>query len=417
MKTMSLFLLFALVFFSGWWSRGFFPVEFAVSPTEHGDFERTESGEHRRAQPLAEGLLAGGDLLLRDDLVAVSDQRLVALFLTQLSEHRIAEAAELISARSVDLSADDIHLLGAIVTSYVTKNGVDSYMGFPLLQALEARIASLDIHAPSAQFFGVVRQADLEPLLALANFDALSSYYQEQVSTDQLEYLGGWLLARVERNRQQQQDWSGLEAWYQALIARSSAPAELYQKLALFYFQRSRFIDSLAALDTVASYQGLSEEDQSLHKANTDAMRQSSVAAISLQRQGEHYIAQIDINGRSPAAMLIDTGASISGLDSDYVRSQGLQASGRKISLNTASGRMETDLIRLSSIDIGSTRLFDLDVAALDLGGSYQGLLGMDVLTQFEFYLDQSEAILYLRSANSSESGAIPFSESGGQGL
>ena len=73
--------------------------------------------------------------------------------------------------------------------------------------------------------------------------------------------------------------------------------------------------------------------------------------------------------------------------------------------------RQENLLVAIAEIhsrEESSYAIANLDVASIGLSGAsghsnYQGLLGMDVLGRYRFYLDQRQAILYLRSGDAEQ--------------
>lgn len=399
--------LLIFVFFVGWFSRNFFdPVKthtpglvVGVDITEKVINESKNNASVRPAQDEVDATSKSA----AENNQKTFNRSLIEPIHRLLFQNRITEASKLIRENATQFAPKDIEVLGSIFTTYALYIGLDNYQSSFELMNIEAKIASMDLHSPSAQFFDVIEQAGIDPLTALANFDELSSYYQEQVKAKQLLQLESWLISRVEGELISQKNWAALEDWYHTLIERSIEPGDLYRRLAALYYDLNRNLESLEVLDELAAYSGWNAEDEKLYQANTVAVSSDSVEAIVLQRSGEHYIATIRIDNRVNAAMLLDTGASISGLDSQFVRSQGFRNSGRKIRLSTAGGRVESDLIRLKSVVFGDNELVNLDVASIGLGSGsqnsrYQGLLGMDVLGKFEFYLDQRQAILYLRS-------------------
>ena len=65
---------------------------------------------------------------------------------------------------------------------------------------------------------------------------------------------------------------------------------------------------------------------------------------------------------------------------------------------NTANGRIRAPIYKLSSLTVGDWRVNQLEIGVLDLSGSsnINGLLGMNFLRHFQFFIDQNEALLRL---------------------
>lgn len=120
---------------------------------------------------------------------------------------------------------------------------------------------------------------------------------------------------------------------------------------------------------------------------------------IALQRFGKQFLVPVTIDGIS-ARLLLDTGASISGLTATFVeRHYSLVRNTKPIKLNTASGTVDSYLFVVNSLNIASLEFTQHLLARLpmDNANQFDGLLGVDILGRFEFVIDQEKAELYLR--------------------
>ena len=127
----------------------------------------------------------------------------------------------------------------------------------------------------------------------------------------------------------------------------------------------------------------------------------TEVAGIPLVRNGSHYLVDARL-GSQPARLLIDTGASLTMLTPDTLQrsGSGARATGRTGLFNTANGRVSAPIYRLDALSVGDWRVSDLDVGVLELGDpGIDGLLGMNFLRHFQFFIDQNEALLRLSVA------------------
>ena len=98
---------------------------------------------------------------------------------------------------------------------------------------------------------------------------------------------------------------------------------------------------------------------------------------------------------------IIDTGASVTSLtrtsfaslNSNYFEYQDSRL------FNTANGMTQGEVYEAASITLGNTRIDGVDVAVLDFAttGGVDGLLGMNVLRNYRFEIDQEKALLYLQ--------------------
>ena len=328
-------------------------------------------------------------------------EAIVVRFERYLSANNVFEALRLLEQNATNLSEQERSQMGSSFTAFVTRQGIDNHLTSRDGRKLESLLASLDRYSPSAQFFDIVDLTDSEPFVALSDFDALAGYYQEQVSEDQLEQLEDWLVSRVESNFESAGDWRNLESWLQALVSRASDPTDAYSKLAAFYYERERFASSLETLDKISGSGGLNSKARELYDLNTQSIASRAATSIPLQPNGEHYIVNIELDSRVRVPLLLDTGASVTSIDRDFAVRQNFRFNGRSAGFATAGGRIRSDLLDMETLQLGNRLLRDLELATIDFGVSssgaqYYGLLGMDVLGQFQFYIDQREAVLHL---------------------
>ena len=126
----------------------------------------------------------------------------------------------------------------------------------------------------------------------------------------------------------------------------------------------------------------------------------TEVVGIPLHRSGNHFIVDASpAHGRS-IRLLIDTGASLTILTPDVLEQHGIgyQNTGRSGVFNTANGQVRAPIYKLDSLSVGDWQVNQLDVGVLDLSGgsNIDGLLGMNFLRHFQFFIDQNEALLRL---------------------
>jgi len=71
---------------------------------------------------------------------------------------------------------------------------------------------------------------------------------------------------------------------------------------------------------------------------------------------------------------------------------------GRSGVFNTANGRVRAPVYVLESLSVGDWKVSNLEIGVLDLSGgsAIDGLLGMNFLKHFQFFIDQNEALLRL---------------------
>lgn len=124
------------------------------------------------------------------------------------------------------------------------------------------------------------------------------------------------------------------------------------------------------------------------------------VNTIPLAGSGGHYIVQARAGDKVNANLLIDTGSSLTTLPGKLLKELRRNRKAiliEYIQLKTANGIRTAPVYRLKEFHIGNYVLRDLDVAELELNTyRYDGLLGMNVLDKFHFFIDQNRQTLSL---------------------
>ena len=136
--------------------------------------------------------------------------------------------------------------------------------------------------------------------------------------------------------------------------------------------------------------------------AATSSSEELPVQAIALTRQGDHFLVSTGIDDRSRVQLMLDTGASVTILGRasfEQIDSAGFRYRGSRL-FNTANGVTQGDVYRISSITLGNSRLGGVEIAVLDYVSAtgVDGLLGMNVLRNYRFEIDQDQDVLYLHA-------------------
>jgi len=124
------------------------------------------------------------------------------------------------------------------------------------------------------------------------------------------------------------------------------------------------------------------------------------VVGIPLYRRGNHFTVDARQGRGHNMRLLIDTGSSMTILTPGAFEQTGLhyQDSGRSAVFNTANGPVRAPVYTLEFLAVGEWQVNQLDIGVLELSGSsnIDGLLGMNFLRHFQFFIDQNEALLRL---------------------
>lgn len=124
---------------------------------------------------------------------------------------------------------------------------------------------------------------------------------------------------------------------------------------------------------------------------------------IPLTKVANHFIVSANISG-NPSLLLIDTGASITTLSKAYFDSiirNGQFSYQKRQEFLTANGKTNGDIYTADELSIGMFTIKNVDIAVIDFPTSEHsvGLLGMNILRDFRFEIDQKNATLLLEQA------------------
>lgn len=142
--------------------------------------------------------------------------------------------------------------------------------------------------------------------------------------------------------------------------------------------------------------------------ARTDAMPPADSAAGEIGFQlagpgGAAIVVPVYVNGRGPIDLILDTGATITCVDTSLVRELALPE--QRLTVGTAIGVGGVGRVRLHRVDslrVAGAVARRLNVCSMDLAGmravapSVRGLLGLNVLKPFTVTLDFERRVLRL---------------------
>ena len=142
------------------------------------------------------------------------------------------------------------------------------------------------------------------------------------------------------------------------------------------------------------------QQELSLGKGNKMAMKNGYSDQIVLARRGNQYLADLEIQD-TKVALLIDTGASMTTLSQQAFQTLSnnhtFNLLGQRI-FNTANGIAKGNIYQVDSLTLGRFTLAGIQIAVLDFSmpDGVDGLLGMNILANFRFHIDQKAQMLYL---------------------
>ncbi len=123
-------------------------------------------------------------------------------------------------------------------------------------------------------------------------------------------------------------------------------------------------------------------------------------ASIPFEKQGNVVVIEAMLNGKTPAKLVVDTGASYTMISAATARELDIDPnrSQRTLPFQTANGLIQAPLASLESIAVGGMEIKNLTAAIHDAVPSSQvaGLLGLNFLSNFRMDIDTQKGLLHL---------------------
>ncbi|HSC69532.1 MAG TPA: tetratricopeptide repeat protein [Cellvibrio sp.] len=233
-------------------------------------------------------------------------------------------------------------------------------------------------------------------------FRYLNTEVDAQKIEDALAYLAKYLIRLTENPSIFGESYDWLMQQLNDLIKLTPDNGELHLQLAKMHLktgdtEQAQYHALMAANqpETQTRAEGI------LAKLNEGKLDENTPPEITvpLIRFGTQFLVPVKIEGES-VKLLLDTGASISGLSTDFLNSHyAMVKSPKPIQLNTANGSVESYLFVVDTFTIESITFNKHMLARLPMDNveHFDGLLGVDILGRFDFVIDQNKAILRLR--------------------
>lgn len=147
------------------------------------------------------------------------------------------------------------------------------------------------------------------------------------------------------------------------------------------------------AVDTLLRKYDLIDESEPTPSTNT---------TVPLTKIANQFIITVKLSN-TPTKLLIDTGASMTTINQSFyetIKSSSSLTYKSTQSFLTANGKVSGDIYTLKTLSIGEYVISNIDIAVLDYSSPHSsGLLGMNVLQQFKFHIDQQNNWLELEPA------------------
>ncbi len=190
-------------------------------------------------------------------------------------------------------------------------------------------------------------------------------------------------------------------SFYKTLVERDPIEPSYRIALARLYLNKRdprQALDHLESLDKV--YAG--DQQNSIVKMRERARRmlnqdQAQRTSVPLLTRGHGSAVRALINGTHTVTLLIDTGATLVALRPDVAQRIGLPTTHNNVLFHTANGSVRASIVRIRELKVGAHAVNELSAGVLPISNAqYDGLLGMNYLSQFRFQIDQQRRVLLL---------------------
>jgi clan AA aspartic protease (TIGR02281 family) len=194
--------------------------------------------------------------------------------------------------------------------------------------------------------------------------------------------------------------WLELRSLIEEVLLFDSQNPNLQWLLVRAQYQLGEFEYARNAIEPLLNQPNYKIKAQALLAEIETALREPQ--SIPLSRQGEHFIVQALINDTFNVSLMLDTGASISLLSEPAF--EGLSRYSevvyvKDLQLNTAGGIITASIYQVDQFTIQDYIINDFIFAVSPyVSEGNDGLLGMNYLSAFDFYIDQNNSLLILKN-------------------
>ena len=118
------------------------------------------------------------------------------------------------------------------------------------------------------------------------------------------------------------------------------------------------------------------------------------------EKQGQVVVIEALLNGKTPAKLVVDTGATYTMISAATAKELAIEPNGseRRLPIQTANGMIQAPLTSLESINVGGMEMKNLTAVIHDALPNSQaaGLLGLNFLSNFRMDIDTQKGVLHL---------------------
>ena len=208
------------------------------------------------------------------------------------------------------------------------------------------------------------------------------------------------MVEEVDTKLGEQSQFTLLIDFYRLLISLHADYSPYYLRLTHWLIKSGDIYmaeQSLAgALNDIQYQESISELEERIDQYEAS----KNQVIIPLIKVGEHFVLELSGTGFSGLNLMLDTGASMTVIKESIAESlfPEVLENAQLLSLNTANGSVNGLKVTLPVIQMEDVKLEEVEIGIMPLPDfQYDGLLGMNILSRFEFFLDQEMHQLILK--------------------
>jgi clan AA aspartic protease (TIGR02281 family) len=411
----------------------------AVSPQRGAD-DSTDNSATADSNPLSTGAFSSVDSLPQQEVVATGDTTA-----TSSSRNSATDPISDSSSGTVKASVEDTfdrlideRLYRDAITLYQDQEIQNSSVAPQLRLSLIERLKQLIESRNNSDFSALIEQYlsvyydDVEILLLLADFNEANGSYLEVVNVYLLAKTYAYtdidlqnvnnrfnrFVEGVDNSYTSQRNWWSLINFYSHVDTSGLMTSTHQYQLALAHLRSGDEIlavdqlnqllnDSVVGESAALALNNLANNLPNTADGQTAAPIPDHNAAlgqsesIPLQQLGNQYVVGLTTQRQDNIRLLIDTGASMTAISAATFNALGLSADAtaqeRRV-FRTAGGVITGTVYSIPELQLGSYLLQNTQIAVIDFETEREidGLLGMNILGQFRFQIDQENARLQL---------------------
>ena len=262
------------------------------------------------------------------------------------------------------------------------------------------RFLDIDASDPRAMFLKArAALSDERFIEALDTTMELRQLAQTEVPAEQIDRLLNEIVSQYAAKLKGLEQFNELIDLYRRMTQAVPENLGYYYKLGDAFYQVSRYFDAAAALD-FSLYDAIwGEPSRNLLQKIQQYLALEDGEQLSLESKDGHFYVVARVEYIPGVRFLIDTGASISSLRPGVAERIGVEFDEDETSLvQGINSSFNAPRTTIKSLAIGEVEVEDLDINIIELSDSIEadGLLGMNFLGQFRFFIDQDRELLFL---------------------